>query len=45
MAAAIYGGSAVALRQKWLYVLAGLAILITALSRNYLGVHTPQNVI
>ncbi len=45
MAAAVYGSSAAALRQKWLYVLAGLAILITAFSRNYLGVHTPQDVI
>ena len=45
MAAAVYGGSAVVLRQKWLYILAGLAILITAFSRNYLGVHTPQDVI
>lgn len=45
MATAVYGGSALALRKKWSYILAGLVILTTAFSRNYLGVHTPQDVI
>ena len=31
--------------QKWLAVFCGVMIFLTAFSRNYLGVHTPQDVI
>ncbi len=31
--------------RKWLAVLCGVLILLTAFSRNFLGVHTPQDVI
>ena len=43
----MYGGLAVISRKKWkwLSVLWVLALLITGFSRNYLGVHTPQDVI
>ena len=42
----IYGGLAVITwkRAKWFSVLCVLMILITGFSRNYLGVHTPQDV-
>lgn len=44
----IYGGLTVIFWQKkftrWLSVLCVLAILLTGFSRNYLGVHTPQDV-
>ena len=32
-------------KRRWLAVLAGVAILLTGFSRNFLGVHTPQDVI
>ena len=32
-------------KRKWLSVLCGVLILLTGFSRNYLGVHTPQDVI
>ncbi len=45
----IYGGMALWFWEKkitrWLSVLCILAILVTGFSRNYLGVHTPQDVI
>ena len=43
----IYGGLAVTSwkKAKWFSVLCVLMILITGFSRNYLGVHTPQDVI
>lgn len=45
----IYGGMAVGFWQKkstkWLAVLCIFGILITGFSRNYLGVHTPQDVL
>lgn len=45
----IYGGLAVNFwankSTKWLSVLCVVALLITCFSRNYLGVHTPQDVI
>ena len=42
----IYGGLAVTTwkKAKWFSVLCVLMILITGFSRNYLGVHTPQDV-
>ncbi|MBR3632141.1 MAG: phosphatase PAP2 family protein [Elusimicrobiaceae bacterium] len=44
----IYGGMAVGFwhspRMRWAAVLCIIAILITGFSRNYLGVHTPQDV-
>jgi len=44
----IYGGLAVCFWNKkttrWLSVLCVLAVLVTGFSRNYLGVHTPQDV-
>jgi len=44
----LYGGMAVGFwdnkKTKWLSVLCVIAILITGFSRNYLGVHTPQDV-
>lgn len=46
IATSIYGGVAVVYRQhKWLIWLCALAILLTGFSRNYLGVHTPQDVL
>ena len=43
----IYGGLAVLTRKKamWFACLCGVMIILTALSRNYLGVHTPQDVV
>lgn len=42
----IYGGLAINFwKQKWLVWLCVLAILLTGFSRNYLGVHTPQDVL
>jgi len=45
----IYGGMAIGFwdnkKTKWLAVICVLAILVTGFSRNYLGVHTPQDVI
>lgn len=32
-------------KRKWLSILCGVLILLTAFSRNYLGVHTPQDVV
>ena len=32
-------------KRKWLSVLCGVLILLTAFSRNFLGVHTPQDVV
>lgn len=42
----IYGGLAVSAwkRMKWVSVLCVFMILLTGFSRNYLGVHTPQDV-
>ena len=49
MATTIYLGSAVTLWQhkntKWLVAICILAALLTGFSRNYLGVHTPQDVL
>lgn len=46
-AAPILGGVAVLYRKKfsWLSVLCMILILLTAFARNYLGVHTPQDVV
>lgn len=45
----LYGGTAMGFwdnkKTKWLSVLCVIAILITGFSRNYLGVHTPQDVL
>ena len=43
----IYGGLAIAARRRWklLSVLFLIALLLTGFARNYLGVHTPQDVI
>lgn len=47
-AAPLYGGMAVGFWEKkstkWISVLCIVALLITGFSRNYLGVHTPQDV-
>ena len=45
--APVYAGLAVLTkkRAKWFAYLCGLMIILTALSRNYLGVHTPQDVV
>lgn len=42
----IYGGLAVSGRKRvpWLSVICLIALFLTAFSRNYLGVHTPQDV-
>ena len=46
MAGPLYGGLAVYTRKiKWLCALFVIAILVTMFSRNYLGVHTPQDVV
>ena len=45
MATPVYGGMAVYSRKiKWLSIIFVLAIFLTMFSRNYLGVHTPQDV-
>ena len=46
-AAAIYGsvGLWYGRKRRWLAVLMAVMILLTAFSRNYLGVHTPQDVL
>ena len=46
-ASVLYGTSAVAThkRKRWLAVLCVVMILLTGFSRNFLGVHTPQDVI
>lgn len=43
----IYGSLAVSVRkvQKWISVLCIVCLVLTAFSRNYLGVHTPQDVL
>ena len=45
----IYGGMAVGFwnnkKTRWLGIICILAILVTGFSRNYLGVHTPQDVL
>lgn len=43
----VYGGVAVLARKRaaWLSCLCVILILLTAFSRNYLGVHTPQDVV
>ena len=41
----IYGGLAYAFKKKWLTWICVILILLTAFSRNYLGVHTPQDVL
>ena len=45
-AAPVYGGLAVSAwkKMKWVSVLCVICILLTGFSRNYLGVHTPQDV-
>ena len=45
--APVYAGLAVLTRKraKWFAYLCGIMIVLTALSRNYLGVHTPQDVV
>ena len=45
MAAPIYGGLFAATKNKFLRCLFVILILATAFSRNYLGVHTPQDVV
>ncbi len=45
MATPIYGGLAVSFKNKLLRVLFVAGILVTMFSRNYLGVHTPQDVV
>jgi membrane-associated phospholipid phosphatase len=46
-AVSIYGCMAVSVRKKhkWISVICVCLILLTAFSRNYLGVHTPQDVL
>ena len=46
-ASALYGGIAVTCwkRARWVSVLCIIGMLLTGFSRNYLGVHTPQDVI
>ena len=45
-AGAVYGGIAVTnwKDRRWISAVAAVAFLLTAFSRNYLGVHTPQDV-
>ena len=47
IATSIYGGIAVIARKglKWISVIAIILLALTGFSRNYLGVHTPQDVI
>lgn len=46
VAGGIYGGLAVAFRRcRWVAVPCGVLLALTAFSRNYLGVHTPQDVV
>lgn len=46
VAGSIYGGLAVGFwRRKWVAVPCLVALALTAFSRNYLGVHTPQDVL
>ena len=45
MAVPIYGGLACCTKNKALRLFWALAILVTMFSRNYLGVHTPQDVL
>ena len=46
MATSIYGAMAVSAwkKMRWVSILCILLVLITGFSRNYLGVHTPQDV-
>ena len=44
-AAAIYGAVAVSFRKKAVVIVSVILIILTCFSRNYLGVHTPQDVI
>ena len=41
----IYGGLAHAFKKRWLTILCFSLMIITGFSRNYLGVHTPQDVL
>ena len=43
--APILGGLAVLYKNKIVFFICGAAIILTAFSRNYLGVHTPQDVV
>ncbi len=45
MATPIYGGLALCSQKKYIKLFWILAILVTGFSRNYLGVHTPQDVL
>lgn len=45
MATAIYGGLAYFYKNKFLTVICAIIILLVAFSRNFLGVHTPQDVL
>ena len=46
IAGGVYGGLAVAFRRlRWLAVPCWVLLALTAFSRNYLGVHTPQDVL
>lgn len=46
VAGSIYGGLAVAFRHRgWVTVPCAIMLVLTAFSRNYLGVHTPQDVL
>ena len=45
IATPIYGGLAMLSRNKFIKIFWAAAFLITAFSRNYLGVHTPQDVV
>ena len=41
----IYGGIAHVFKKRWLSILCFALMIITGFSRNYLGVHTPQDVL
>ncbi len=47
MAVPVYGGLAVSAwkKMRWVSVLCVICLLLTGFSRNYLGVHTPQDVL